>query len=265
MSCNCSEKLGMSFFVHQRIWIAATRLVSHWCSGIKLWCLKFKFKFLFQVGVLILCLSSMLKHTIYVIMGWKINRAVFSVFSKVLLIHYSLTMFSLLNRALGEPVFNKHRKKSSSWNFAEIFIFLFQVTGVVITYFTLLYQLEWGDILIKYRSISPWTFFKFSSCVWTNKRQMDHYLLILVDICVEQWAETPWHIFLLTGWLLLGGLNFCLDVYFFVFLFFFADNEMVMNCWLVMQSFLKPRERENNLRENNTGFSCYREQKKQPF
>ena len=121
MSCNCSEKLGMSFFVHQRIWIAATRLVSHWCSGIKLWCLKFKFKFLFQVGVLILCLSSMLKHTIYVIMGWKINRAVFSVFSKVLLIHYSLTMFSLLNQALSEPVFNKHRKKiilfKFRWNF----------------------------------------------------------------------------------------------------------------------------------------------------
>lgn len=129
--------------------------------------------------------------------------------------------------------FQQTQKRLFSLNFAEVFIFLFQVTGVVITYFTLLYQLEWGDILMKYRSVSLWTFFKFSWCVWTNKRQMDHYLLILVNICVEQWAETPWHIFLLTEVTLIGWSE-CLPRR-----FFFADNEMVMNCWPVMQSFWK--------------------------
>ena len=129
--------------------------------------------------------------------------------------------------------FQQTQKRLFSSNFAEVFIFLFQVTGVVITYFTLLYQLEWGDILMKYRSVSFLTFFKFSSCVWTNKRQMDHYLLILVNICVEQWAETPWHIFLLTEVTLIGWSEFLPRR------FFFADNEMVMNCWPVMQSFWK--------------------------
>ena len=166
-------------------------------------------------------------------MGWKINRVVFSVFSKVPLIHYSLTMFSLLNQALGELVFNKRRKDYSLQISLKFLFFLFQVTGVVITYFTLLYQLEWGDVLMKYRSVSFWTFFKFSSCVWTNKRQMDHYLLILVNICVEQWAETPWHIFLLTEVTLIGWSEFLPRR------LFFADNEMVMNCWPVMQSFWK--------------------------
>lgn len=52
---------------------------------------------------------------------------------------------------------------------------------------------------------------------------MDHYLLILVNICVEQWAETPWHIFLLTEVTLIGWSEFLPRR------FFFADNEMVMN------------------------------------
>ena len=129
--------------------------------------------------------------------------------------------------------FQQTQKRLSSLNFAEVFIFLFQVTGVVITYFTLLYQLEWGDILMKYRSVSFWTFFKFSSCVWTNKRQMDHYLLILINICVEQWAGAPWQIILLTEMTLIGCSEFLPRR------FFFADNEMVMNCWPVMQSFWK--------------------------
>ena len=54
---------------------------------------------------------------------------------------------------------------------------------------------------------------------------MDHYLLILVNICVEQWAETPWHIFLLTEVTLIGWSEFLPRGF-----FFFADNEMVMNC-----------------------------------
>lgn len=53
---------------------------------------------------------------------------------------------------------------------------------------------------------------------------MDHYLLILVYICVEQWAETPWHIFLLTEVTLIGWSEFLPRR------LFFADNEMVMNC-----------------------------------
>ena len=52
---------------------------------------------------------------------------------------------------------------------------------------------------------------------------MDHYLLILINICVEQWAGAPWQIILLTEMTLIGCSEFLPRR------FIFADNEMVMN------------------------------------
>ena len=50
---------------------------------------------------------------------------------------------------------------------------------------------------------------------------MDHYLLILINICVEQWAGAPWQIILLTEMTLIGCSEFLPRR------FIFADNEMV--------------------------------------
>ena len=123
MSCNCSEKLGMSFFVHQRIWIAASRLVSPWCSGIKLWWKKVKFKFLFQVGVLILCLSSMLKIYDLCLNGVENQPRCFLCFFKSST--NSLFPYHVFppQSSVRWASFQQTQKRLFSSNFAEVFIF----------------------------------------------------------------------------------------------------------------------------------------------